>query len=318
MTKKLLVFILPAILLVGVVVGWAIGDAPAFASVVGSQVLGPGGQAPVPTVPPTPPGPPPGIEVPLRSVVEPGSALDESAEPAPDVPPGGNAPAISGGFDGVGMEADSDNFIHTPPDTHAAVGPSSIVEVTNGHVAIFDKTGAIIAGGDSGAGAVDIDAFCGFEGCFDPKVIYDQDGGRFVAVVLEGRSANTSFLHVIVSTDSTPGNLTTDWDRFRHAAGASTGPGGPGFFDYPGLGVSPDALVVSGNLFSNCCFVGTKIRVFDKAELYDGDATATFTDFNRSGSQGATVQPAHHFGSPRSARFTCYSAGTRRTSTSWC
>ncbi|MCI0890717.1 MAG: hypothetical protein J4O04_07905, partial [Chloroflexi bacterium] len=75
----------------------------------------------------------------------------------------------------------------------------------------------------------------------------------------------------------------------------------PSWMDYPGLGVSPDALVVTGNLFANCnmvgcAFRGTKIRVFDKAELYDGDATATFVDIDRNANQGGTVQPAHHFG----------------------
>ena len=263
------------------------------------------GQAPVPTVPPTPPGPPPGIAAPLGRLPETPSLLP-LAEPVPAAPSlisSTNAPSISTGFDGIGMEADSDGFIHTPPDTHAAVGPSSIVEITNGHVAIFNKSGGLIAGGDTGAGAVDLDAFCGNEGCFDPKVIYDHVSQRFVAVAIEGRQFSTSFLHVMVSTDSTPGNLTTDWDKFRHAASANIS--GPGWFDYPGLGVSPDALVVTGNIFSNAgSFLGTKIRVFDKVELYDGDATATFVDINSPfAGNGHTFMPAHHFGSPPAGTF---------------
>ena len=58
---------------------------------------------------------------------------------------------------------------------------------------------------------MDLDAFCGNSSCFDPKVIYDQYSGRFVAVSLEGSSANASFLHIMVSTSSAPTNLTTDW-----------------------------------------------------------------------------------------------------------
>ncbi len=281
-----------AALLAGILIAGLVFGAP-----------GVGGQQPVPTVPPTPPGPPPGIEVPLRRPVEPEAPFDESAQPVESFVTEALAPTISSGFDGVGQESDSDNFIHSPPDTHAAVGPNSIVEVTNGHVAIYDKTGGVIAGGDTGGGAVDLDAFCQSTDCFDPKVIYDQEGGRFVAVMPEGFRANESFLHIMVSKTSTPTNLTTDWDRFRHAAGTSIGPGGPGFFDYPGLGVSPDAVVVTGNLFSNCCFLGTKIRVFDKADLYDGDTTVNFVDIDRPGSQGATVQPAHHFGSPPANTF---------------
>ena len=209
------------------------------------------------------------------------------------------APPVTIGFAGIGQEPDGNSFIHSPPDTNAAAGPSSLVEVTNGHVAIYDKTGGLIAGGDSGAGAVDLETFCEVGDCFDPKVIYDQESQRFVAVALEGKEFSDSYLHVMVSTDSTPENLSTDWDKFRHVAGASIT--GNGWFDYPGLGVSPDAVVVSGNIFldSNGDFDGTKIRVFDKAELYDGDATATFVDIDRDlPTGGFTVQPAHHFGPP--------------------
>ena len=248
---------------------------------------------------------PPGIEAPLGRYEEPPSLLPlaEAVPAPPSLISSTNAPSITAGFNGIGQEPDGDGFIHSPPDTHAAAGPSSIVEITNGHVAIYNKTGGLIAGGDSGAGAVDLDTFCGFEGCFDPKVIYDQEAERFVAVVLEGTQFSDSYLHIMVSIDATPANLTTDWDKFRHAAGTNIT--GNGWFDYPGLGVSPDAVVVTGNIFSNAgTFRGTKIRVFDKAELYDGDATATFVDIDRNpASGGFTIMPAHHFGSPPSGTF---------------
>ncbi len=268
-------------------------------------VPGAGGQPPDHLTPTPTRGPPPGIEVPLGRHGEPPSLPPEAA-PAASLLSSVSAPLTTASFDGIGMEADSDPsgpFIHTPPDTHAAAGPDRIVEITNGHVAIYSKTGIVIAGGDSGPGAVDLDTFCGNDGCFDPKVIYDQGAGRFVAVVLEGTTANTSFLHVMVSKTSEPGNLTTDWDKFRHSAKTSFTGGPPGFFDYPGLGVSPDAVVVTGNIFSTVFFLGTKIRVYDKLDLYDGDTTATFVDINNTASSGDTIQPAHHFGSPAAGSF---------------
>ena len=252
------------------------------------------------------PAAPPGIEAPLGRYDESGSPLPLSeARSAPaNLVSNANAPAVSTGFAGVGQEIDDNSFLHTPPDTHAAVGPDSIVEVTNGHVAIYDKTGSIIAGGDSGAGAVDLGAFCGNDDCFDPKVIYDPEAQRFVAVVLEGRTSADSFLHIMVSQDASPANLTTDWDKFRQASGTNIT--SPGWFDYPGLGVSPDAVVVAGNIFrdSDDEFDGTKIRVFDKTELYDGDTTATFIDVDRDlGTGGATIRPALHFGNPPANTF---------------
>ena len=193
-----------------------------------AERLGPGANlATTPT-----PGAPPGIEAPLgRYEAQPRvPGLQAQSAPASLVS-SANAPATITGFVGVGQEIDDDSFLHTPPDTHAAVGPDSIVEVTNGHVAIYDKTGSLIAGGDSGAGAVDLSAFCGNDDCFDPKVIYDQESQRFVAVVLEGRASADSYLHIMVSEDASPANLTTDWDKFRHASSANIS--SPGWFATP-------------------------------------------------------------------------------------
>ena len=256
---------------------------------------------------PTPPRnqqTPPGIEAPLGRYSAPVLSLEEEVPSAPNIQSGALAPVLGTNFDGIGMEDDDDGFMHTPPDTNAATGLDRIVEVTNGHVAIYNKSGGLIAGGDSGPGAVDLDAFCGQEGCFDPKVIYDQASDRFVAVVLEGKSSIDTFLHVMVSKTSSPANLTSDWDKFRESAAANIG-GIDGWFDYPGLGVSPDAVVVTGNIFPDVgIFLGTKIRVFDKVELYDGDTTATFVDIDTTlASGGFTIQPAHHLSSPPSGTF---------------
>ncbi len=275
-----------------------------------------------PTPPPTTitPTPTPTLPPPLCELISSGAPLghDEKARDvqassplaraAPSLLGGANAPPVTIDFKGIGEGAGCP----AKPDTHAAAGPDRIVEITNGDVAIYDKTGVLIAGGDSGTDAVALSTFCGSGACYDPKVIYDQYSERFVAVALEGGRFSDSFLNVMVSTDSTPGNLTTDWDRFRHASGAIID-GGNGRLDYPGLGVSPDAVVVTGNILPDAVGSGgTKIRVFDKAELYDGDTTATFVDIDQGSPSGDdfTIQPAQHFGSPPSGTFYLLQRGT--------
>ncbi|MCH8877585.1 MAG: hypothetical protein IIA89_12300 [Chloroflexi bacterium] len=247
---------------------------------------------------------PAGIEVPLGRSPQTVQSLEAQGSAASSIQSGALAPALAASFIGIGMEVTNDGFPHAPPDTHAATGLDRIVEVTNGHVAIYDKSGALIAGGDSGPGAVDLDEFCGQVGCFDPKVIYDQESDRFVAVVLEGFDSGDTWLHIMVSKTSSPANLTTDWDKFRQSA-AATISSTAGSFDYPGLGVSPDTVVVTGNIFSDAGIpLGTKIRVHDKAELYDGDTAATFVDIDTTlTSGGFTIQPAHHLSSPPSGTF---------------
>ncbi|MCP4425726.1 MAG: hypothetical protein GY803_14615 [Chloroflexi bacterium] len=257
-----------------------------------------------------------GVEIPLGRYSEPTDLLLES-EGVASAPSAlnGAAPTIGTNFDGVGMEVYGGGYISSPPDTHSATGLDRIVEVTNGHVAIYDKSGGLIAGGDTGAGAVSLNDFCGSAGpptedkCYDPKVIYDQASDRFVAIVLQGKTAVTSILHVMVSKTSSPANLTSDWDKFSHSASANIS-GTDGWFDYPGLGVSPDAVVVTGNIFPDGggSALGTKIRVFDKTELYDGDATATYQDIdNTLAAAGFTIQPAHHLSSPPSGTFYLFS-----------
>ena len=65
-----------------------------------------------------------------------------------------------------------------------AVGPGAgaagrVVEVTNGHVQIFDKTGATVAG------PLLLDTFFSVN-TFDPKVLFDEHTGRFYVVALQG------------------------------------------------------------------------------------------------------------------------------------
>src|SRR3989304_5639331 len=243
-----------------------------FPNIIGPAPMGARGEPPDPASP-TPTPMPAQIEAPLGTDVVPLFPVREGVPPPPSLVSSANAPAISTDFDGIGMELDSNQGEHTPPDTHAAVSSDRVVEVTNGHVAIYDKSGTLLAGGDSGPGAVDLIGFCegDVNGCYDPKVIYDQGSRRFVAVALEvdnDNSPSTSFMHIMVSKDSTPSNLTTeDWDKFRHGASATIG-STDGWSASPGLGVSPDALVVTTNIFpASGSFLGTKIRVYHKAEL---------------------------------------------------
>ncbi len=273
----------------------------------------------------TPAGEPPGVEAPLERYLGPQAAASLSgAAPVAalyDAP----MPTPKASFTGISMQPDNNipSKVHTPPDTHAAVGLDRIIEVTNGHVAIYTKSGSIIAGGDSGTSAVDLDDFCGdlssVAACFDPKVIYDQYADRFVALALEGKSFADSQLHLIVSKSGAPQNLSTDWNRFTFALGSNFN-GTQGWFDYPGLGVSPEVIVVTGNIFADLpipLFLGTKIRIFDKNQLYTRDSDVTYFDIDNHDLVDFTIQPAHHFGSPPLGTFYLVDRYNRNTLKVW-
>jgi hypothetical protein len=273
----------------------------------------------------TPSGGNPGMEVPLQRYQ--GTQGASSLSLIAPVTDFYNAPMPTpkASFTGVNMRPDNNtpSKVHTPPDTHAAAGLDRIIEVTNGHVAIYTKSGSLIAGGDSGSGAVDLDDFCGdlssAPACFDPKIIYDQYADRFVAIALDGRSFTDSRLHMMVSNSGSPQNLTTDWTRFTFALGSEFN-GIQGWFDYPGLGVSPEALVVTGNIFADLpipLFLGTKIRIFDKNQLYTRDSDVTYFDIDNQDLGDFTIQPAHHFGNPPTGTFYLVNRYNRNTLKVW-
>jgi hypothetical protein len=150
-------------------------------------------------------------------------------------------------FESLSFPTDS-GFI--PPDPIIAAGPASVITMVNTDIAIHDKiTGAIITKSDLDGGG-------GFwptnNIVFDPWITYDPDSARFFAIGIDRVSGGggSSRVYLSVSTDSTPTNLTTDWNKYIiNRTGTHTGTGGSTFPDYPKLGVDDDAIYITGNDF---------------------------------------------------------------------
>lgn len=159
-----------------------------------------------------------------------------------------------------------------PPDPIIAAGPQSVITMVNTDIAIHDKTtGAVIAQSD-------LDGNGGFWGTnnvvFDPWITYDPDSGRFFAIGIDRLATGSSRVYLAVSTDSTPTNLTTDWNRYvinrtgTHVDGVS----GPTFPDYPKLGFDQDAIYITGNDFGINAggFSHVSLFAIEKAPLLSG------------------------------------------------
>jgi hypothetical protein len=184
----------------------------------------------------------------------------------------------------------------TPPDTHIAAGAGSgsagrVVMVTNGHVEIWDKTGAVVAS------PVLLDTmFSATTFCFDPRVIYDEHSDRFFIACLDGDTAANSLIHIAVSSNGTPNNLTTNWTMF--AASSLTIIGGINTWaDYTNLGVDDDSVIVTTNQFDlGNLFRGIKIRIFNKSALLAGSSIFTDLNFNNNTTPAFSVAPVHVYG----------------------
>ncbi|MEM9384501.1 MAG: hypothetical protein AAGA68_05525 [Pseudomonadota bacterium] len=159
----------------------------------------------------------------------------------------------------------------TPPDPHLAVGPEHLVAIVNGEIAFYTKDGTRtfrdgIEGADGFWGSVGASDFI-----FDPEAIYDAGAGRFIAMAAEAFApGGRSYVLVAVSDDDDPNG---DWFRYRFDTTATSGD----LFDSPNIGVTDDALVITGDGFGRGAVYA--VYAYDKASLLAGDPPAISREF---------------------------------------
>ena len=219
---------------------------------------------------------PSNLPVTLQPNPQPASASGVSDVPLPG-PLAPQSPAPASSFPALG-----DNNTVIPPDTHGAAGPNHLMVTLNTQVRVQDRSGAALT-------TVSLHAFwsavAGGSGVFDPKVLYDPYGGRWIFTVCDDAQSANSALLIGVSQTSDP---TGNWNLFRIDADAAD----RAWADYPSLGFNKDWIVVQVNMFniSNDRFNRTHIYVFNKANLYAGSNAdhKLFSEIN----MGATQAPA--------------------------
>ncbi len=202
--------------------------------------------------------------------------------------PGQIASANAGGFSGnqtrapaaappyTGFQGLLDDYTVVPPDTHGAVGPRDVVTMLNSQVLIQSRNGQIRTGYPitlndfwSGLG--------NFQDTFDPRMLYDAAGGRWIASSGVGGASSSSAVLIGVSRTGDPGGV---WDLFEIKVGLSGN-----WADYPILGFNGNWIAVSVNLYSlggHGDYVRSDLYVFNRPEVYQNGkaAYATFSDPN--------------------------------------
>ncbi len=188
-----------------------------------------------------------------------------------------------------------------PPDPTCAVGPNHFLNVVNVTVEWYrkDRTREYQA---------NLDEFFAptspTYGLFDAWALYDQYENRYVIMAVEQDDNNeASFLHIAVSDDDDPNGTWyyQKWDAVVLFGTTKTWP------DYPKMGVGPQALYITGNMFGfSSGYQGTRLWIVDKGVgtggVYDG-GTSTVAVYDPSTlagltDQAFTLQPAHMYGTP--------------------
>ncbi len=158
-----------------------------------------------------------------------------------------------------------------PPDTNGEVGATQYVQMVNEAYQVFDKaTGGSLLGPNSiesiwaGFGGA-----CQTGGFGDPVVLYDQIANRWVITQFASATGSTPITDECVAV-STTSDATGTWNRYGFHLGSN-------FFDYPHLGVWPDAYYMSMNVFnsSGTAYLGVQPFAFDRAKMLAGQP-ATF------------------------------------------
>ncbi len=180
-------------------------------------------------------------------------------------------------FPGVGCSC-------APPDTNGEVGATQYVQMVNEGYQVFDKaTGNSILGPNSisslwsGFGGA-----CQTGGAGDPVVLYDQLANRWVITQFASATGGSPLTDECVAV-STTSDATGTYNRYGFHLGSN-------FYDYPHLGMWPDAYYMSMNVFNaaGTAYLGPQPFAFDRTAMLAG-APASF--ISPVGPLGAAVPP---------------------------
>jgi hypothetical protein len=170
---------------------------------------------------------------------------------------------------GMSMFSQSRGWI--PPDPHGAVGPETLIAVTNVQVESLYKGDGAIAFGPTPLA----DMFLTSARLFDPKVIYDVHRSRFVLVVLttdDDSNGNRQYSRILVavSKSSVPTSATShDWYHFDLDSFVDL----QVWADYPGLAVDEEAIYITNNMFTAVqpfTFQSSLLWIIAKDPVYSG------------------------------------------------
>jgi uncharacterized repeat protein (TIGR01451 family) len=217
---------------------------------------------------------------PLNPIELPGGLISNASA----VSPGPSAPAPSpiANFAGLDLSTWGSGW---PPDTVGDVGPTHFIQAVNSSVGVFTKsTGVLVA-------AFTLDAFfalgsfgnlCDTDNFGDPVVLYDSFEDHWVI---------SDFAFQLDHSN----NVVNPPGAFECIAVSKTGDpvaGGWNFYflnftdglnDYPKLGVWPDGIYMSANMFdfsSSGSYQLSRVWALNKEQMYAGDSIIQVVQFD--------------------------------------
>jgi hypothetical protein len=236
--------------------------------------------------------PNPTLYVPPGTAIPKGTQMPESApvvapEPKPPAPPPIN---VFEGLDRFTWGAGS------PPDTIGDVGPTYYIQSVNASVGIYRKSDGFQEAAftfDTLMSQGNFGNQCDTENFGDPVVLYDTFDDRWIltdfAFTLDGGgNVNPAIAFQCFAVSQTGNPLTGGWYFYSRTVT-------DGLNDYPKLGIWPDGLYMSANMFgyaANAPSQAARAWAFNKSQMYAGSPTVKVVSFDIGGGE-FTVIPSN-------------------------
>ena len=212
--------------------------------------------------------------------------------------------AVPPGFQAISLQDQAAAFgsFSIPPDTMGAIGPNHFVQIINGSVAIFSRSGVRLSHVSLNSFFTVVVGGTTFprNGAFHPRVLYDRRSARWFATAME-RGALIGRDNDIILAVSRTAVPTGIWDKYVIPVGDETSSAGTRFFtDYSTLGTDTNGVYFGMRIFATT--VGgsvsssAKIAVTRRTPLLAGTpALGTVTQFSGITDMFSSPQPAHNF-----------------------
>jgi hypothetical protein len=152
-----------------------------------------------------------------------------------------------------------------PPDTNGDVGPAHYIQTVNTSIGIYDKaTGVALTRITFNNLFAGTGTPCDAQNMGDPVVLYDQVSGRWILTDFAWSSTRGPFYECI-AVSKTADPVSGGWWFYALLANSTQLP------DYPKLGVWPDGIYMSANMFTRAkTYAGVKVWVFDRNQMING------------------------------------------------
>jgi hypothetical protein len=158
-----------------------------------------------------------------------------------------------------------------PPDTVGDVGPNHFVQAVNSSVGIFSKTGgaplAAFTFNSLWSGAATGTA-CDSSNQGDPTVVYDPQGDRWIVADFAFANANSPPFYECIAVSKTSDPVSGGW--YLYAIRTDDAGHHPWFADYPKMGIWPDGLYMTANMFQGNTYKEVRVWAFNRSDLESG------------------------------------------------